>query len=626
MREREARRSSPASGGAEDRGAAAGDGRGVAGGGARRLRAADGLLAGLIFALALAARLLFLHTTPDRAWPHSAYYQGDATFWAEWAAALTGGQPYEHDLPFRSPAVAFVLHWLGFGEAPAPPLLALDFTPAKVLWCALSALGCALAYLALAATFTRRAALIAAGCCAFSFASYAQATSLNGEALYTTLLMVIVLGTLRLAERPGWALAAGVGVLHGLASLIRAEHPLLAGLLGLSLLWRWWGRGALPPAGGGVGGARWGRWGWGGRGVGMLAAMTAAFFLVCLPWAVRGTRATARYNTVQTAALDMDHAYPPWRTDAKAFINGLPAFARVENFNYLVYRSQVEGLAEVTAADARRMLLEQFGAIPEPLRTPTFLSSQGGMSFALANHPLAGGGFSKAGLAVPGMPDPPINYAIPTHTALHNHGVRIGLGSIAEDPARWARLVGAKLAIFAEGATQGLSAWNWPLGRDGVRRAVDQFTASGPAATPWRIALGLLFAAGLVIAAAQRKGGIWVLILVGKVVVTVLYYGYARQAASVLPAFAIFAALPIDAALGALERRWKPALGLQIAAGLLLAGGLVAADLGARRAGTTLHLTGSVAPDERWGEEAFVSFQDLLMRVEPGRPEEAGTP
>lgn len=563
----------------------------------------------MIFALALSVRLLFLYTSPDRSWPHSAYYQGDATFWAEWAAALTAGRPYEYDLPFRSPAVAFVLHWLGFGSAP-PPVLVIDFTPAKVIWCAVSALGCSLAYLALAVTFTRRAALIAAGVCAFSFASYVQATSLNGEALYTTLLMLIVLGTLWLAERPGWLLAAAVGVLHGLASLVRAEHPLLLGLLGLYLLWRWWGNGVLSPA----------RPRTLGRPAGMLAVVGAAFFLVCLPWAVRGTRATERYNTVQTVPLDMDHAYPPWTADAKAFIESLPAFARVENFNYLVHLSQIERLDEVTAADARRMLVEEFGVVPEPLRTPTFLSSQGGMSFALANHPLAAGGFSKAGLAVPGMPDPPINYAIPTHTALHNHGLSIGLGYVQEDPARWLRLVAAKLAIFGQGATQGVGAWNWPLGRDGVRRAVDQFTAAGPVAVYWRAGLGVLFVLGLVIAGVTRRGGIWVLIIASKVIVAVLYYGYARQAASTLPAFAIFAALPIDAALAAVERRWRGAREVQIAAAVGIAGALLATDVRAFRAGTTLHITGAVAADERWGGEAFVSFQDFLLRIEPGAP------
>ena len=146
-----------------------------------------------IFILALLVRLLFLFTSPDRTWPHSIFYEGDAPTWAEWAHALDEGKPFELDLPLRSPAVAYLLHWIH------PGILQGPFTPHKALWCVFTSLACSLIYLACAMSLNRRVGLLAAGMYTFSFGSYVLSTTLNNEAPYT-------LALIELEELVDWCL------------------------------------------------------------------------------------------------------------------------------------------------------------------------------------------------------------------------------------------------------------------------------------------------------------------------------------------------------------------------------------------------------------------------------------
>src|SRR4029453_6987410 len=100
---------------------------------------------------------MFLFSVGNAAWPHSAWFQGDATLWVEWAAALGKGQEFERGLAVHSPAVAYVLHWLGDGAG------SHDFTAAKVLWCVVSAAACGLSYAAARMELSRRGVLVGAG-------------------------------------------------------------------------------------------------------------------------------------------------------------------------------------------------------------------------------------------------------------------------------------------------------------------------------------------------------------------------------------------------------------------------------------------------------------------------------
>src|SRR5262249_51077569 len=131
-----------------------------------RIGRIDWVIALAVSVLAILARLRFLLTSPDRGWPHSAWFQGDATLWPDWAAALAQGQEFEHGVAIHSPAAAYVLHWMGYGVG------ASNFVAAKVVWCVVSALACGATYLAARMEVGKRAAGIAGALVAFSFSQY----------------------------------------------------------------------------------------------------------------------------------------------------------------------------------------------------------------------------------------------------------------------------------------------------------------------------------------------------------------------------------------------------------------------------------------------------------------------
>ncbi|HEX2163715.1 MAG TPA: hypothetical protein VHM02_07185, partial [Thermoanaerobaculia bacterium] len=94
----------------------------------------------LVLAVALAARLCFWQATPDRGWPGSAAYAGDAATWVAHAAALAGApvsaagggaaEPFELGLPLRPPGNAWLLALAGGGGV----------ATGKLVWCLLGAL------------------------------------------------------------------------------------------------------------------------------------------------------------------------------------------------------------------------------------------------------------------------------------------------------------------------------------------------------------------------------------------------------------------------------------------------------------------------------------------------------
>src|SRR4029079_16566697 len=55
----------------------------------------------LVFAAALAVRLLFWQSAPGTEWPHSVFFKGDAVVWLRYALALQRGQVFEQRPPLR---------------------------------------------------------------------------------------------------------------------------------------------------------------------------------------------------------------------------------------------------------------------------------------------------------------------------------------------------------------------------------------------------------------------------------------------------------------------------------------------------------------------------------------------
>lgn len=488
----------------------------------------EGAAVALVFALAFALRLALLFAGDDAPWPHSLRYEGDAPTWARWAAALGRGQPFEFDLPVRAPGVAFALHWLGAAQAP--------YTSVKLLWCALSAASCAGLWALLAHRASRAAAWIGALALALSNADLQLATSLNGEAPYAALIVALLALELRPRSRRALAHGLACGALHGVALLVRPEHLLLVALLAVLDSFE-------------LRRVDWRRW----------AASALALLAVCAPWAWRSHQALVRFNR-EGARIDFARAQPPWSEEARAELERLPAFAREGNFAFLSHLARQRGRPQVQASDLREYFEREWaGYVPEPLPEWTLVSSKGALDFALANHPAADGGFSRAALRDGRDDEPEFAFGRPSHLRLYLHGWSIGWSWIAKDPLAWARACGAKLARFWAGASSGLGADNWPHGPASVRGAVD-LSRGRDLARWWSLAVLAVVLVGAWSARATAFGRALIATVLYKLVVTLVFYGYARQAASIGPVFAALTALALERlATGVLAGRSRAA-------------------------------------------------------------------
>jgi hypothetical protein len=547
----------------------------------RAFPAARGAL--LVFALALAVRALFLFATSDRGWPHSAFYEGDAPVWARWAAALDRGEPFEFDLPMRTPGVAFLLHWATPGNV-APP-----FTAWKLVWCALGAATCAALFAVVRGTLGSRTAWIAALFATFGFGSYQLATSLNGEAPYALLLVLLVGATARWSEAPRGSLALALGVLHGAALLLRAEHALLL------VLFLAWGVLATRSAAG-----------W--RTSALIAAVAV---LACAPWSLRSRAAAQRFNAVEEHPVDFALAQPPWSAEAQAFLLSLPAFAREGNFAYAQYLAASSGKSSVELGDLERYFDQRFGYRPEPLAEWTLVSSKGPLDFALANHPASDGGFSRAALLDGLDPAPEFAFGRPSHLKLYNHGYAAGFAWIRADPAAWLGLVGRKLERFFAGAALGWTAWDLPHGRDLRRRPVDLAVPLAPSVLA-QACLAACVAAGVWLAGRTTVGALCLIVIAHKLAIAVLFYGYARQAVSIHFAFAVLAAVALDALLARARVPERVAAGSLVAlAAVFLAGDVAyvsrSRDFDVRPA----HPNAVIGRTPEWGAGAFEAVDEV---------------
>jgi len=548
-----------------------------------------------LFALLL--RLIFLFGSPDRDWPHSVWYEGDAPLWVEYATALDKGEAFELGLPIHQPAVAYAIRWF------YPGVREHGFIAFKVMWCVMSAATCGLLFLAVAKTIGHRTAFIASILCSISFGQLILATSINSETPYTFLLCAMVLITPRAVNPTNWATAAFLGVLHGLAMLFRPEHLLL---IAMWCVWMAWLMLKNRRASGSRGSLRL---------FVPFIAMTAGIVITCLPWTIRASRAVHRFNTVATILPDYDLTPVPWTPEARTAFDQLPAFARSTNFNYLNFLASQRGDTSVTPATIDSFFADEFGTTPKPLSPWVIVSNQGGISFALANHPKSDGGFTRHALEHPKLiPNPTFNISFPPHLELLNDGYRIGWTIITDDVGHWLRLVGKKLERFAGGITLGFTAANLPIGREGVRHPVDMMTAAPGHASWWSVTLLLMIVGGMVIALARRSAGVWLIIIVNKLIVTILFYGYARQGASIGPAFFVMMALLIEFILTLLTSRWPrlsaslPWIGCAVV--------MIALSIDLRIAITAqpLRIHGNLIQRPEFGPGAFTSYERIELK------------
>lgn len=558
-------------------------------------------LACAIFALALVLRLLFLFTSHDRAWPHSVHYEGDAVVWAKSADLMNRGQLPDEGLPTRFYAVAYVLHWLH----PGGPIA--DFVPFKVLWCALSALSCAMAYLAFARMLRQRTALLATALCVFSFGSYVLATSINAEGLYVPLLVAILAGSMELLWRPKMWLAASLALLHGCALLVRGEHLLVLLLLVAHFLWqsRRMGEASRLSL---------------SRRLRVAATVGLGAIVVCLPYAVGNTLATVRYNTIPKTPIDYDSVGVNWQPEARAFVETLPAFLRGKTVEHVSGVCRERSIGVVSEEIVRGIFTQAFGEVPEALSTPVFVASCGPMDFALANSPQAQGGFSKAALSTRFSNDPKLNLAFPGHLRIYNHGYAVGWGYIRSNFTGWLHNEWRKLGNAYEGASLGFTAYDLPYGRGGQRRAVDLVTPGPGRGTLWRLGFAALLVLGLSAIIRKHSAALpWLLVAVAKLGVILAFFGFARQAVSIFPILYLLVALGLEEVIVVLARlglKPIPTRYVQIVpvVALILICGL---EIQAARTASNYEVLGPTRPLPGYGGRAWSSNLTIELRASP---------
>lgn len=515
-----------------------------------------------LFAIALAARLLFLHATPDSAWAGSALYKGDAALWLDWAAALEQGRPFELGLPLRPPGMAYLVAALG---SPSPAGIAW----LKLLWCMLGAAVVAVFAAAARQSYGARVGWVSGLLGAFSTGLLALSTSLNNETPYLALVgATFLFHPALLAAGRTWPFAPWAA-LHALACLIRVEHLALFVLLAGWLAVRRW---RVAPKAGVLAAA------------GLAAA--GGFLAPLVPWHLHAWRAVARFNegdpgagaAERQAVAEIERALSGvrWDESARRARDELPAFARRQSGLFVAASVAHRGAAVVRGADFA-VLDEAFGCRPRPLPARPFVALYGPLSFALAQHPRAGAGFSRAALNEPpplaggaglyppalvaGLPPPNLALVYPPHACLMADGYRHGWRSIRAQPGAAARRAGEALRLFWEGAALGFTGSGLPLGLEGSRRPVDVAVPDPrPAVTLWRLAWLAVCVLGVVAAREREALAPWLLLLASKLLVTILFFGYARQGAACIPALAPLAALAIDRwLLVPAARRWPRA-------------------------------------------------------------------
>lgn len=558
-----------------------------------------GLAVALFFVL-LWTRALFAGAGADAGWAGSAGYRGDADLWIEQVLAARAGALFEAGVPMRPPGMPWLVDQLWDGTPEGIAGL-------KAWWRVLGAASATLLFLALSRPFGVGVALTAAALFGLSNASLQLSSSINVEAPYLALAIASMLA-LPQGERWGPGRAAAFGLLSAAACLFRAEHLIIAALLGG---WAALRRGQRAPVAAGA------------AALTFVAALTPAHLSL---WEdVRrfnaGEHATPPATEAAFRRIERRTGRMEWADGAREAFDELPAFARRSASLFVADTVRHRGRSVVTADDIA-ILDEAFGARPTPLAARPFVSSSGPLNLWLANGPGATASFGRGALMVPppleggaeryspeliaGLPPERLSLEYVPHLEAFNHGVARTQGHVTSHPIDWAGLAAAKLAHAWRGASSGLGGHGLPVGASGTRRPVDLVVNAGVLGTLWSLLILGAAIAGLVLARREPALAPWVLLLVGRFAIAALFYGYARQGALALPAVSLLVAI-------ALARLAAPRLGRRaLHVGLGLVALLLVLELVRSTGGVEILVNGAAvgpAPTLDTAAEATVSYR-----------------
>ena len=510
-----------------------------------------------LFALAAGLRWSFAHASGEAGSLATAAYEGDAPKWLDYARAADSNPLAE--LPLDPPAMPWLVDLLTDGS---------DLTLARWVLLLTGALVAPLVYTAARADLGERVGLLAGLVCAGATNLILVSAGLHAEPPFLVLALLGVQALLRLRRGAGgWATAAWFGCTQAAACLFRVDHLMFV-VLGLAWLLL---RSDCRRA----------------------ALIAAAALVACLgPFQADAWSRTQQVNERglrgnPPATLPLPDALP-WSEDALARVRAMPAFARTMGFVFVDQTVRLRGGSSVEAVDLG-VLEEAYGAggAPQPL-PPPLLALYGPLNFALANHPDADGGFSRAALdARPPLhgglqsyppwlapvlqPNGPLRLDYPPHLDLVNAGYARGLGWIAADPAGALQRCVEKLRRTLNGAATGIGGYAAPLGLSGTRHPVDLVEPRSPLLGAWRTASVALAVAGLLVARRRRQLGYlapWLMLAASKLAPAIAFFGYARFGALLIPALAVTWAMAADILIARLTPRSRRILLAVIVMGL----------------------------------------------------------
>ncbi|MCS7313004.1 MAG: glycosyltransferase family 39 protein [Acidobacteria bacterium] len=179
--------------------------------------------------------------------------------------------------------------------------------------------------------------------------------------------------------------------------------------------------------------------------------------------------------------------------------------------------------------------LQTIGA--PPVRSWALITQYDAFNFAIANHPQADGGFDPA-LVPTAARTGRLSLADPAARLYYDAGYRLGWQWIREDPARFGRLVLRKVDRWLRGLSLGWGVSNWPGGLTGVRYPADAFVPD----RRW-LQWPLLACLGMGLLVGLRHfaplGALLVIVVLHRLIVTVLFFGYARNLIAIYPVVVI---------------------------------------------------------------------------------------
>lgn len=172
---------------------------------------------------------------------------------------------------------------------------------------------------------------------------------------------------------------------------------------------------------------------------------------------------------------------------------------------------------------------EYAGQTTEPLPTFVPLTLYGPINLALANNPMAKGGFSRDFMTSQAQ-NPGLDLKDPQHVEFILHGDLMAWTWIRTNPGAFVSLVGKKWELVAEAWTLGWTQWDWPGGLNGHRRPVDMFVPDSKTGSWIAVPLSLL---GLILCLitpgpSRRWTGVSLVVTAAVLIATGLFFGYVR--------------------------------------------------------------------------------------------------